>query len=76
MKNRLSETWAEAEEKRMQLSEDPVMFLEQVGIDQVLLGSIKYDLEKLKSMNPTTSWNARRFLPPSAIRACMRHMGG
>jgi len=62
MKNRLSETWAEAEEKRMQLSEDPVMFSEQVGFDPVLLGSIKYNLEKLKSMNPTDIMECREIL--------------
>ena len=62
MKNRLSETWAEAEEKRMQLSEDPVMFLEQVGIDPVLLGSIKYNLEKLKSMNHTDIMECKEIL--------------
>jgi len=48
MENRLSEIWAEAEEKRMQLSEDPVTpFGHVVGFNPVLLGSTKYILEGL-----------------------------
>ena len=62
MKNRSGEIRGEAEEKMMQLWHDQVTFFEQVGINPVLLGSIKCNLEKLKSMNLTEIKECKEIL--------------